>query len=90
MNDKTYNGWSNYATWRVALEIFDGVELQDITSLEADDISAYELGKECAAWVDSHLFEVYEGQVNTLVIDYAQAFLDYVNWTEIAQHLLDE
>ena len=22
-----YNGWSNYATWRVALEFFDGVSL---------------------------------------------------------------
>lgn len=90
MNDKTYNGWSNYATWRVALEIFDGVEVEDITSLEADDITAYEFGKECEAWVDSYLFEVHSGEVSSLVIDYAQAFLAYVNWTEIAKHLLDE
>ena len=90
MNEKQYNGWSNYATWRVALEIFDGLELSDITNLEADDITAYELGKECEAWVDSLLFDVFEGQVHSLVIDYAQAFLDYVNWTEIAQNLLDE
>lgn len=89
MNDKHYNGWSNYATWRVQLEIFDGLELSDITSLEADDITAYELGKQCEAWVDSHLFEV-TGEIHTLLIDYAQAFLDYVNWTEIAQNLLDE
>lgn len=25
-----YNGWSNYATWRINLEIFDGQTAQDI------------------------------------------------------------
>ena len=23
-NDTTYNGWTNYATWRVNLELLDG------------------------------------------------------------------
>ena len=26
MKDTTYNGWTNYATWRVNLEMFDGSE----------------------------------------------------------------
>ena len=25
MKDQKYNGWTNYATWRVNLEIFDGL-----------------------------------------------------------------
>lgn len=25
----TYNGWTNYATWRVNLEIFDGTSASD-------------------------------------------------------------
>jgi hypothetical protein len=29
MNDQKYNGWTNYATWRVNLEIFDGIDLMD-------------------------------------------------------------
>jgi hypothetical protein len=29
MNDKTYNGWTNYATWRINLEMFDGCNLTD-------------------------------------------------------------
>lgn len=94
MNDKNYKGWSNYATWRVQLKIFDGLELADITQLEADDISADELGKECRAWMNSLLFDdphhLCHGKVNQLVVDYAREFLDYVNWTEIAYHLLDE
>ena len=28
--EKTYNGWTNYATWRVNLEIFDGIEPRDM------------------------------------------------------------
>ena len=26
-----YNGWTNYATWRVNLEMFDGMNLEDLT-----------------------------------------------------------
>ena len=29
MTDKTYNGWTNYATWRVNLEVFDGGDWKD-------------------------------------------------------------
>ena len=28
MNGK-YNGWTNYATWRVQLEIFDSMHVED-------------------------------------------------------------
>ena len=27
--DNTYNGWTNYETWRVMLEIFDGYETDE-------------------------------------------------------------
>ena len=26
IDDNKYNGWSNYATWKIMLELFDGVE----------------------------------------------------------------
>jgi len=26
MSKSTYNGWTNYATWRVNLEVFDGLD----------------------------------------------------------------
>ena len=37
MSDKTYNGWTNYATWRVNLEIFDGWDVNDLDSLTMGD-----------------------------------------------------
>ena len=29
-SDKRYNGWTNYATWRVNLEMFDGIDAREI------------------------------------------------------------
>ncbi len=32
--DTKYNGWTNYATWRVNLEIFDGGEFSNMAACE--------------------------------------------------------
>ena len=29
--NKEYNGWTNYATWRINLEIIDGIEIETKT-----------------------------------------------------------
>ena len=74
MTDKTYNGWANYATWRVNLEIFDGSEGP------YDHHSAKEFAEEI----------VYATSSDGLARDYALAFLQDVNWHEIAEHYQDE
>jgi hypothetical protein len=81
MNDQTYNGWTNYATWRVNLEIFDDFRVYDSKLMD----NAYDLGqylKETA--------EVYieDSSSYGLARDYALAFLDDVNWKEIAEHMI--
>jgi len=78
MQDNKYNGWTNYATWRVNLEMFDGNSL----GLEDCDPDAF---KEIA-------IEVIEQScdVSGLAFDYAMAFLDTVNWHEIAEHYKSE
>jgi hypothetical protein len=42
MNDKTHNGWRNYATWRVNLEIFDGLDPREMgwSRLDQYDLAA--------------------------------------------------
>lgn len=76
-----YNGWTNYATWRVNLEMIDGLEIdsfpQDLTGL-ADSLRDYIEGF------------IEEDSASEYVKSYAFAFLSDVNWYEIAQHLLDE
>jgi hypothetical protein len=39
MTDTKYNGWTNYATWRVNLEIFDSLPFEDFS--DADDVEYY-------------------------------------------------
>ena len=67
-----YNGWSNYATWKVAFEVFDGTEFEQTVT-------------------DSFLEELAEEIIfgdkarYNLVSDFALAFLEDVNYIEIAE-----
>tara|TARA_R100000935_G_C2753610_1_gene130685 strand:- start:98 stop:400 length:303 start_codon:yes stop_codon:yes gene_type:complete len=36
VNENKYNGWTNYATWKIMLELFDGVEFYN--PLDADEV----------------------------------------------------
>ena len=79
MNDKKCNGWTNYATWRVNLEILGDIEFENKTS-------ANEL-KEIA---ESRVFGNYNGINNRLMYDYASAFMSEVNFYEIAEGINDD
>jgi len=70
-----YNGWTNYATWRVNLEIFDGLDPRDIM-VDLDD--AYELGQ----YFKEYATDLLEIDGKGLSLDYAMAFISDVNWTE--------
>jgi hypothetical protein len=84
--ESRYNGWTNYATWRVNLEIFDDINALDMWPREVRTDDAYGLGKQLEEYAD----EVVTGAApEGLAADYARAFLSDVNWQEIAEHLLD-
>ena len=77
-----FEGWTNYATWRINLEIIDGIEIET---------------KTCAATiqeiVEDAVFSQYElgdGFVKARVEDYARAFISEVNFYEIAQSINEE
>ena len=79
-----YNGWTNYATWRVNLEILGDIEFDEQVSADylkeiVEDVvfSQYELGN------GSH-YRLH------LVEDYARAFISEVNFYEIAQSINEE
>lgn len=83
--DSRYNGWTNYATWRVNLEIFDGMDVRETFSIDADD-DASELAGAVKQYADELLtMNGNEG----LALDYARAFMADVNWYEIAEHMID-
>lgn len=80
MTDKTYNGWTNYATWRINLELFDGLDLASDNNLDA-----YGLRN----GLREHAIYSVVGEETGLAYDYAMAFLDDVNWFEIATHMIE-
>ncbi len=73
-----YNGWTNYATWRVNLEILGDWVFQDQVSadyledLVEDRVFTNAVEKDC------------------LAADYARAFIAQVNFHEIANHINEE
>jgi hypothetical protein len=80
MKNETYNGWQNYPTWRVQLELFDGLDLADygLDRLDTADL---------ADWLREHAeSHIEETTKKGLARDYALAFLSYVVWRELAEH----
>jgi hypothetical protein len=76
-----YNGWTNYATWRVHLEIFDGATASDYGTWEPSDLVA-----DLKDYVEQAIVLTSEAGIAR---DYAMAFISDVNWYEIADHLID-
>lgn len=72
-NDNTYNGWTNYETWRVNLELFDG------------DDEAWRHGSSDGMREFAELL-IEESTDEGIGRDYALAFLQNVDWQEIAEH----
>ncbi len=75
--DSRYNGWTNYATWRVNLEIFDGMNTEDGFLSTAD---------ECKDYAETMLIDECG---DCLALNYALAFLQDVNWHEISEGIND-
>lgn len=75
--ENTYNGWTNYSTWRIALENFDGVSKKE---------SGLDTVEACRDYVESYMGLMND---NDLTLSYALAFLDQVNWYEILESLED-
>ena len=77
-----YNGWTNYATWRVNLEIFDGIDPSEMGWKHLDKYDIADAMKDYAN-------ELIEMQGEGLAVDYARAFMSDVNWKEIAQSMIE-
>ena len=75
-----YNGWTNYATWRVRLEMFDYDGASD------NDLDAYDLGDSLRESALDYIAQESTGMAR----DYAEAFLDEVNWYQIAERMIED
>ena len=88
----TYNGWTNYATYRANLEIFDGMTLEDFGY--ADVQKSYDLDhfedvlREYAE--ETITMSVRDPLAPNIDLDDALAFLSHVHWLQIACSLIDD
>jgi hypothetical protein len=83
MSDEKFNGWTNYETWRVHLEMFDGVPPEDLFA--NDDLSTrYKRGQALKEYAEDFICAASE---EGLVQDWALAFIQNVDWYAIADHV---
>ena len=79
-----YNGWYNYATWRINLELVDADSLYDCFEEKPD---GYALADTIREDVTEYVCgEDYNAE--KLATQYALAFIDDVNFDEIADIIL--
>ena len=83
MSDNKYNGWTNYATWRVKMELFDTISFVEEDFFGGIPAEALE------DMVENWVFENHTGSLG-LVEDYARAFLANVNYHEIAKSIKED
>ena len=81
MSKTTYNGWSNYATWRINLELFSDMEVTDYF----DELPTTEMLED---YVENIVFD-HSGTMG-LIEDYARAFLANVDYREILESIKDD
>lgn len=94
--EKTYNGWTNYATWRVNLECIDSTQWvrEDITGDEEEVLDIPRVAEFLQDAVEQmiaveQMVGEYGERPEGLAYEYAMAFLGQVNWYEIAEHFAE-
>ena len=76
----SYNGWTDYPTWRIKTDLFDNIEFTE--PITADDLI------EMAEEIVFDNYEMKQGSHN--VEDYARVFLAMANYQEIADTINED
>jgi len=92
MKNQTHNGWTNYPTWKVNLEMIDDLDTDHWTDFIEDnrgsDMLTYNLGQLIREYVEEKLYAECVTD-SDLVYNFALSFIADVNWREIAEHVLE-
>lgn len=84
-----YNGWATYATWRVKLEMLDGITLSDIGFRNSDSssYSVYLIARHLEDYVEQIIIDTTPEGIGR---DYALALVDQVDFDQIAEHMIED
>tara|TARA_R100000329_G_C7438654_1_gene154214 strand:+ start:66 stop:386 length:321 start_codon:yes stop_codon:yes gene_type:complete len=90
--DNTYNGWTNFETWKINLEVLDDYPSYLIESdriKETLDTDTSDLSDQIEQYVFDFLgFDECEKDYQ-LIANYCYWFIKEVNFYEIAEHIKD-
>jgi hypothetical protein len=78
---KTYNGWANYATWKVQLELFSDFEVEEVFP----DWEEMDMRKRADAIEEYVKFFVYASSISGTSREFAMGFIEEVDWVELAE-----
>lgn len=89
MTNETHSGWSNYATWRINLELVDPAQYEHRECGRSFETVA-NLADTIRENVELYLADEASGGngKTSLAYDYAMAFIAGVNWYEIAEAMV--
>ena len=88
-----YNGWTNYETWRVNLEMLDGMSCTDfgiVPEVDEEDGQIVTDPNDLAERLESHCVELVEMDAKGFALDLALDFVNKVDWQEIASGMLSD
>ncbi len=86
MNDKTYNGWTNHATWLVNLWLGE----YNYDHSELSGLSRYDATQALKETVDNILTDYETTKLDGLAADLINSALSEVNWYELADSYLED
>jgi len=85
-----YNGWANYETWRVNLEMLDGMSVEDFGIIPVIEDERDRDIRELAERIEAYVVELVGMDAKGFALDLALSFLHEVDWPEIAGHMIDD
>ena len=88
MKDTKYNGWTNWETWKINLEIIGGMDTEDLGIENFTLENSYEAGEIIREYVEELIAMEYnyDGFVGGII----RGFLSEVNWTELASNIIEQ
>lgn len=87
VKNNAHIGWSNYATWRINLE---RISTRDAKDFRTGHKNVYALADHIKEMVEQDLtLDSEDTETPSYVYDYAQAFLNDVDWVQIAKGMIE-
>ena len=90
-NETTYNGWTNYETWRINLEFFDNNIVYDYCTQYFDQCGDMPTVYDVQCYLIEHINFIVENEYEkSFLIPIAEIVFGRVNYREIAETQLND